>query len=134
DKFHRDEHGARVLAEIVNGDDIRVIQPPCRLRFALEARDCVRRLRTLDLIATDGLDRNGTLDRRIEGFVDDTHRTAAELAADFVLPQPGRVFAHYCNEVPAKRLLTGAHLYLLSISQTFFCIRRCTMVSSPTPP
>jgi hypothetical protein len=39
DELHRDERDALVLAVLVNGDDVRMVETSRRLRFALEPLD-----------------------------------------------------------------------------------------------
>ena len=43
DELHRDEPRAVVLVEIVDRDDVRMIEPARRLRFAAKARDDIVR-------------------------------------------------------------------------------------------
>ena len=130
-KLHRDEGGAVVVAEIVDGNDIRMIEASRGFGFALKTRYHVARLGALELVAAYGFQRDRALDRRVEGLVHDAHRAAPELAQDFVFAEFERGFAH---GVMSTEVRETRYLYLLSISQTVFWIRRCTMVSSDTPP
>src|SRR4030095_7801737 len=106
DEFHGDVPDTRVLAKVVDGNDIGMGQASARLRFAAKAGDDVGRVLADQLFRTNGFERDDALDIGIEAFVDDAHRPAAEFPADLV-------FAELAD-----------HLYLLSISHTDFWTRR----------
>ncbi len=144
DELHGDEPDAVVLAEIVDRNDVGMAEPSRRLGLAAEARNDGRRCFACQLIGANGLERNNALDHRIVAFVDHAHCAAADLSPHFVfaevtdvchaspLPAPESGDA---GGVPASRIDASIHhLYLASISQTDFCTRRCTIVSSETPP
>ena len=140
DVFHRDvgdrrpAFGDRILAVLVDGDDVRVVEPPRRLRLALEAREDLRRLVAVQALGADGLDRDAALDEGIEPLVHDAHRALAELAPDDVLAELFHRLLRKRRGVAPPRPARLAYLYLASISYTAVCTRRCTMVSRPTPP
>jgi hypothetical protein len=93
-ELHRDKRGIAVLAEIINGDDVRMIEPPRGFGLALKARDHFGRAIAFELVAADRFQRDRALDARVESFVNDPHRAAAELAQDFVFTQLPGGFAH----------------------------------------
>jgi len=85
DVLHRDEPGAVVFSKIVDRDDVGVIQPARCHGFAAKAGDYRLRLIAGELVGTDGLERDHSLDRRVVALVDHAHRAAPDLAPDFVL-------------------------------------------------
>ena len=90
DIFHRDERDAVVLAVFIDADDVRVIEPPGSPGFVLEPRGELRReLRAGDVLA-HGLDRDGALDLRIEGLVDQPHRALPQDRLELVLAKSTR--------------------------------------------
>ena len=136
-ELHRDEPRAAVDVEIVDRDDVRMREAAGGFGLAAKAREQALGGVALQLIGADRLQRDRALDQRVEAFVDDAHRTAAELAAHLVLAE---LFGHRkrgsecCFAGSAHSDPQVRHLYLLSISQTDFCTSRCTIVSSDTPP
>ncbi len=58
DVLHRDVPDALVLAEIVDRDDVRVIEPPGRLRLAAKARDGGLGVLAGELVGANGLQRD----------------------------------------------------------------------------
>ena len=118
-ELHRDKRGIAVLAEIIDGDDVRMIEPPRGFGFALKARDHFGRAVAFELVAADRFQRDRALDARVESLVNDPHRAAAELAQDFVFTQLPWGFAH--GVLGGVTIEAGAdYLYLLSISHTVF--------------
>ena len=81
-QLHRDEGRPRVLADLVDGDDVRMVQRRGGLRLADEAAMPLgvrRRFRR------QHLDRNRTPEPRIDGAVNDTHPAAADFSLDPVV-------------------------------------------------
>ncbi len=80
--LHRDEGSSLlVVAEVVDGDDVRVLESRHRFRFALEA---LLELAVRDDGARHHLQRDLTLESRVEAEVDDTHGSFAELSLDLI--------------------------------------------------
>ncbi len=99
---------ARVLADVVDGEDVRVIQRRCELCFAPEARTpvCVE-------LSGHELDRDGALQARVGRAIDDAHAAGAEPALHTVRPQrrPGleaRIFGSP-QSVHVGRVVTAGH-------------------------
>ncbi len=90
-ELHRDVPDAVVLAEVVDGDNVWVIEPARRLRFAAEAGDHGRGIFAGKLFGADGLERDDALDRRIVALVDDAHRPAPDLAPDLVFADAAQI-------------------------------------------
>src|SRR5262249_38135395 len=80
---------AAFLAEIVDLHDVRVIEPRRCVRLANEAPGEVLRRLLVELADVDGLDRDLAAELRVEGLVDDAHRSLAEHALDPVATQGG---------------------------------------------
>ena len=82
-QLHRDEADAVRFADFVNDADVRVLEPRGRLRFLQKApllvgvRDDVRR---------QHLQRDLTIQRRVERLVHDPHATPPELRQDPIAP------------------------------------------------
>ena len=91
EQLHRDVGDAVLLADVVDGDDVGMVEAAGRARLAQEAlahlahdlRGQVRQQR---------LDRDVALDERIDGAVHRAHGAAAELGDDDVAPEL-RLFA-----------------------------------------
>ena len=81
--LHDDERPTVLLADVVDGADVRVVQRRGRLRFAREPAQ------GLGIASTSSSETNlsatGRLQPRIFGFVDDAHAAAAELLDDAVV-------------------------------------------------
>ena len=78
DVLHGDERLAVVLADVVDGDDVGVLQPRRQPRLALEA------LAHVGVVDAQHLDRDEAIDRRIEGEEQRAHPALAEAFADAV--------------------------------------------------
>ena len=78
DVLHRDERLALVLADVVDGDDVGMGQARRRTGFAGEP--------LLDLVVEDrqDLDRDGPIEHRIAGQVEQPHAAFAKAIQDFV--------------------------------------------------
>ncbi len=63
---------AVLLAEVINGDDVRTLERSCRPRFRLEAIQQV-----LVPAAGDHLDRHVAANLGVDGFVDNAHAASA---------------------------------------------------------
>lgn len=94
DQAHVDEQHPVDLAEVVDGDDVRVREARHRLRFAGEA---LAELRILRGRCVQQLQRDVPIALRVGREVDLAHAAAAEQAADLVRPQrapAARALAH----------------------------------------
>ena len=80
--LHDDERAPVLLADVVDRADVRVVQRRRRPRFA---REPAQRLRIPRELFGDELERHGTVQPRVFGFVDDAHAAAAELLDDAVV-------------------------------------------------
>ena len=139
------------FAVVVHRHHTRMVQPSGGLGFTLEARQHISGFGRIEPLLQDGLDRHCAFDLLIEPFIHHAHRAFAEFTADQVFAQLGEgghggcqcgvvgIFAKFCcrwsrcADLPRANPRC-AYLYLASISHTVVWIRRCTMVSSPTPP
>jgi hypothetical protein len=74
DPFHRDVRRVTFTADVVNGQDVRVVQRGCRARFLLEARDAIRR----GHVGRQDLDRHRAVQPRVLGTIDLAHAARAE--------------------------------------------------------
>ena len=72
--LHHDKAAAIVLADVVNGADVRMIQAGSRLRFALKAFE---RLRAASQIFGEEFERHGTLEAHVLGLIDLAHAARA---------------------------------------------------------
>ena len=84
-EIHDDVWRALVLAVIEDGDDVRMRKLAGRMRFALEPRAHLGKLLGRKNFGAQHLQRHAPLDHRVERLVDDAHRAAADLAAQFIL-------------------------------------------------
>ncbi|MGB9403375.1 MAG: hypothetical protein WCA98_07540 [Candidatus Acidiferrales bacterium] len=73
---------ALVLADFVDGADIRMVQSRCGLRFALETGDSLRILRH---VVGQKLEGNEAMKADVLGFIDDAHAAAAQFVDDAVV-------------------------------------------------
>ena len=78
DVLHGDERLAVVLADVVDGDDVRVLQPRREPRLALEA------LADVGVVDAQHLDRDEAIDGRIEREEERAHAALAEALADVI--------------------------------------------------
>ncbi len=78
DVLHGDERLAVVLADVVDGDDVRVLQPRRQPRLALEA------LADVGVVDAQHLDRDEAIDGRVEGQEQRAHAALAEALADAI--------------------------------------------------
>ncbi len=81
-KLHGDEGLAVLLANVVDGADVGVIQSGCGLGFALEAGEG---LRVAGNFLGQKLERDETVKPRVFGFVDHAHTAAAQLLENAVV-------------------------------------------------
>ena len=83
EELHRDVGDVAALADVVDGDDVRVVEASRRTRFTVEAL-----LVGLGLDArephVDRLDRDHAVDQRVAGAVNHAHRPAADLLEELV--------------------------------------------------
>lgn len=86
DVFHHDVGSIRllVLAYIEDGHDGRVRKPACRLGFSPETLAILGLHLKRLAFQGDTLDRNYTVDMRVEGAVHDTHPPASDLPEDLI--------------------------------------------------
>ena len=87
DQLHGDPGCLGVLAVIIDGDDVGVVEPAGRLRLALEAGHRLLALAVAGFGPADRLQRRAALDHRVERVMDSAHGAGAELAADHVLAE-----------------------------------------------
>ena len=76
EQLHRDEGPAAVVADFVDGADVRVVQRRGGARFALESR---QRLRVARPLVGQELQGHRPVQARVLGPVDDAHAATAEL-------------------------------------------------------
>ena len=80
--LHGDERSSVLLADVVDRADVRMVERRCGPGFTLKAAQGLGIARQ---IAGDELERHGTMQPRIFGFVDHAHPAAAELLDDAVV-------------------------------------------------
>ena len=68
-----------MLADLVDGDDVRMLQPGDRLRLESETSDLGG---TGVVAAKDHLERDFAIGSELDGPIDDTHAAAADLRED----------------------------------------------------
>ena len=78
EELHGDERLAVLLADVVNGADVGMIQGGCGVRFAPEAAE---RLRIAGDLVGQKLQGDETMQPGVFGLVDDAHAAAAEFFA-----------------------------------------------------
>ena len=83
-----------VLAGVVHGDDVRMLQATGRARFDGEPRQDGNRLAGIEPRLVDHLDRQRALDHRVVGLVDGRHGPGAEHAANLVFTDAFRERRH----------------------------------------
>ena len=76
----------RRLAEVVNGEDVRMRERGDCLRLALEAREAFG---VRDKSSGQHLDRDVAIELRVAGAIHLAHAAGAERRQDFVGPEPG---------------------------------------------
>ncbi len=74
-KFHGDEGAAAIFADIVNRANVGMIQSGSSLRFALKT---LERLRIVFKFRREKFQRDGAVQFRVFGLVDDAHASAAK--------------------------------------------------------
>ena len=82
DELHGEVVLPFMLADFVDGHDVRMIQPRRRLRLALKAGDLLRRG---ELPGPDALQGDDAIEADLPGLVDDAHAAAADLLQQFVI-------------------------------------------------
>ena len=82
EKLHGDKRLAILLADVVDGADVGMVQRGCGLRLALKAAE---RLRILGDFIGQKLEGDEAVQPRVFGFVDHTHPAAAQLLDDAVV-------------------------------------------------
>jgi hypothetical protein len=80
--LHSNEGLPTLLADVIDGADVRMVQSGSSLRFALEAAE---RLRVFGHVIRQELERDKTVQPRVFTLVDDTHPAAAQLFDDAVV-------------------------------------------------
>ena len=104
DVFHRDERQLVHLAEIVDGDLVRVLERGGGARLAKHPRDRFAAGGAVDLaVEEEHLERDPALEPRVEGAVDLAHSALAELGLD-TEPVEGAPDLQHCR---AKTTTTG---------------------------
>ena len=82
EKLHGDERLAVLLADVVNGADVGMIQCRCRLRFALKTAEG---LRIACHFVRQELQSDEAVQPCVLGFVDDAHAAATEFLDNAVV-------------------------------------------------
>jgi hypothetical protein len=82
EKLHRDKSTAILLADVVDGADVRMIQGGCGLRFPFEAGQCLRIARNF---LRQEFQRHQAMKPRVLRLVHDTHSTTAEFLDDAII-------------------------------------------------
>ena len=80
--LHRDERSSGLLADVVDRADVGMVERRCAARFTLKAAQSLGVARQS---VGDELERHGTLQPRIFGFVDHAHPAAAQPGDDAVV-------------------------------------------------
>jgi len=80
-QFRDDVRRALVLADVKNGDDIRMVQGCRRLRLAFESTQAFRLTRT---IGGQNFDRHLAFQRQIAGTIHLAHPASSEERYDFI--------------------------------------------------
>ena len=90
-EFHHEERDPAILADIVHGHDVRMVERRSRARFLQQANASILRRRRLG----QHLDRHLSIELEVGAAVDDAHAAATELGIEPVaavqhgaLPQP----------------------------------------------
>ena len=84
DELHHCVGDTLVAPGVVQGDDVRVVQPAGRAHLGAKARFELGFHVGRQLLEPDRLDRDTPLDVRVEAFVDAAHRPHAQGPDDFV--------------------------------------------------
>src|ERR1044071_6421153 len=88
-QLHRDVMQAaiagRLVADVIDRDEMRMIQPGGRPRLALES---LQRFRVRGDVVRKNLDRDVAPEARVARAIDLGHPPAAEQSSDFVRPEP----------------------------------------------
>src|SRR4029077_7776614 len=83
--LHRDVGEPTLFADIIDGDDVRMVEPAGGFRLAKETRSGFHELGLAEFTGErNGLDRNHAVNGRIAPQVDDSHRAASDLALELV--------------------------------------------------
>ncbi len=82
EKLHRNELPAVLLADVVNGADVRVIQRRCRLPFSPETLESGK---ILGHLRREEFQADGAMEPRVLSLVNDTHAAATKLFDDAVV-------------------------------------------------
>jgi hypothetical protein len=82
EELHRNEMLAFLLADVVNGADVRVIQCGCSLRFSAEP---FQRSGVVEHFGGQEFQAHRTMEPGVFGFIDNTHPTTTELFYDSVM-------------------------------------------------
>ncbi len=109
-EFHHHVGSTAILAKVVGGDDIRMVELARSLGFALETRQHFIETILVEGIGAYGLDGNAAFDDRVIGFVNHAHGAASELTPDFVLAQ----FARLSHEKTCPNNPKPALIYQIS--------------------
>ncbi len=86
DELHDEVGNVVLLAEVVDLDNVRVVEPRHRLRFAYEPHREVLARVLVEVGLENRLDGDAPAKARVDAFVDDTHRALAQDALDVVTP------------------------------------------------
>ena len=100
DQPHRDEEALLALARLVDGDDVRVVDPGLDLPLAPEAlpeQDVVAQVRR------EHLERDGPVERELRRLVDDPHPALTEDPGDPVPGECGALLERHVSVTPADQ-------------------------------
>ena len=98
DELHDEVRDVAFLAEVVDLDNVRMVEPRDRPRFAHEAHRVILGRIFVEVALEDGLDRHPASEARILALVDDAHRALADRALDAVSAQRLQ-FRRQCGHV-----------------------------------
>ena len=89
DELHQQEKVSARLPEVVDGHDVRMVQPGERLRFVAEA---FRKHRIAHALRSEEFQSDETVERFLPRFVNDAHPAATKAVEDFELRKMRREF------------------------------------------
>src|SRR5260370_2927810 len=84
-KFHGDVEHSILLAGVVDGDNIGMVEHARGAGLVLEAAEKLAAIKTVS-VQPHGLESHGAADGWVVGLIDHTHSPTAQFADDFVSP------------------------------------------------
>src|SRR5690348_16859519 len=91
-ELHGDVKDAVLLAGVIDGDDVGMVQHPGGARFILETAHHFLRVQSVD-VEPHGLERYHSANGRIHGLVHDAHGAAPQLTGNLV--SANRLYRHH---------------------------------------